>query len=153
MARSADVCHPEIRCRCRITRICLSRSPAVCLIPRFVVLKALTRRHRDPDHCVMLYMHGNAGNRVQGHRKHLARHVSSGPLNMNFVTIDYRYVGLPLINATDPPLILACLLFKRVWRFFRRQSQRRRFASRCSDHLGLANARYAGVPNEHRLAS
>ena len=47
---------------------------------------------RDPKHCVMMYMHGNAGNRVIGHRKHLARHVSSGSLDMNVIIFDYRYV-------------------------------------------------------------
>lgn len=45
---------------------------------------------RDPKHCVMIYMHGNAGNRILGHRKHLARHVSSGNLDMNMVIFDYR---------------------------------------------------------------
>ncbi|KAK9899739.1 alpha/beta-hydrolase [Cystobasidium minutum MCA 4210] len=55
--------------------------------------KAFDDALKDPKHCVMTYMHGNAGNRVIGHRKHLARHVSSGLLDMNMIVFDYRGFG------------------------------------------------------------
>ncbi|CAD6578309.1 MAG: hypothetical protein CYPHOPRED_000507 [Cyphobasidiales sp. Tagirdzhanova-0007] len=47
----------------------------------------------DELYPVMVYFHGNAGTRLTGHRRHLARHVTSPAVNMNYVAVDYRGFG------------------------------------------------------------
>lgn len=68
----------------------------------------LTAPIRDPKHCVTLYMHGNSGNRILGHRKHFARHVSSGNLDMNVILFDYRSVVLYLSGKRSKGLYTFC---------------------------------------------